>query len=632
MKYYITLLLCILLFVVSGYAQKHLILGLVEDIETKDPLPRASIMLKGTNITAIAREDGYYRIEIPEKDSIATLVFSYVGYEPQEIPINGKHVIDVTLSKKVKLLEVVVVAYHVIQKKSITSASVVIRGSSSLSGSTRGISVSSYTPQRPHYEPMNTNDFSAVEDNGFKSVQNNPLSTFSSDVDKASYSVVRKFLNDGFLPPKDAVRIEEMVNYFDYTYDSPKGNDPIAIYTEVATCPWNEKHQLMKIGLQARKIEKEKLPPSNIVFLIDVSGSMYGPTRLDLVKSSFKMLTNELRPQDRISIVVYAGAAGLVLPSTSGAEKETIIRALDQLEAGGSTAGGAGIQLAYKVAQENFIKGGNNRVIIATDGDFNVGASSDADMQRLIEEKRNTGVFLSVLGYGMGNYKDNKMEILADKGNGNYAYINDISEANRVLVKEFGGTLFTVAKDVKLQVEFNPAYVQGYRLIGYENRLLNDEDFKDDKKDAGDMGAGHTVTALYELIPAGEKSRWIKDVDLLKYQNNTTSRGSDSNEIANVKIRYKQPDGEESTPIEKSVDNNVLSFDKASEDFRFAASVATFGMLLRDSEFKQKAKYSKTIDMSKAAKGVDEDGDRAELIKLIQKARYLKDDREGDVD
>lgn len=629
MKRYIFLLVSIFLFTENGYAQTHLILGLVQDAETNEPLNRASIVLKGTSTGAMAREDGYYRLDIPQEDSLAVLVFSYVGYEPQEVEIQGKKVIDVKLRKQNETMEVTVVGYQVVMKKQITGAAISTVSYDMVSS---GYSSRPAPPRRPHYEPMNTNDFNAIEDNNFKSVQNNPLSTFSSDVDKASYSIVRKFINGGFLPPKDAVRIEEMINYFDYSYDSPKGKDPVAIYTEVAICPWNEKHQLMKIGLQAQKIDKENLPPSNIVFLMDVSGSMYGPTRLDLVKSSFKMLTKELRPQDRVAIVVYSGAAGLVLPSTSGAEKETIIRALDQLTAGGSTAGGEGINLAYKIAQENFVTGGNNRVILATDGDFNVGASSDADMKRLIEEKRKSGVFLSVLGYGMGNYKDNKMETIADAGNGNYAYINDIAEANRVLVKEFGGTLFTVAKDVKLQVEFNPAYVQGYRLIGYENRLLNDEDFKDDKKDAGDMGAGHTVTALYELIPAGARSKWIKDVDPLKYQNNSTSRGSDNSEIANVKIRYKQPDGEESTPIEKSVSNSVLAFNQASEDFRFAASIASFGMLLRDSEFKQNTKYARTIDMAKASKGADEEGDRAEMIKLMQKARYMKDDRQEEVD
>jgi Ca-activated chloride channel family protein len=380
------------------------------------------------------------------------------------------------------------------------------------------------------------------------------------------------------------------------------------------------------IGLQGKRIPTENLPPSNLVFLIDVSGSMENPLKLPLVKASMKLLTNQLREQDRISIVVYAGNAGLVLPATSGSNKIKIKESIDALEAGGSTAGGQGIQLAYKVAKENFIKNGNNRVVLCTDGDFNVGMSSNDEMERLIEKERQTGVFLTVLGYGMGNYKDSKMQILADKGNGNHAYIDGLGEAKKVLVNEFGGTLFTIAKDVKLQVEFNPAKVQGYRLIGYENRLLNKEDFNDDKKDAGEMGSGHTVTALYEISPVGVKDDLLKNLDPLKYQKNKTvlSKESSNNEVMTIKFRYKAPAGDESLLIEQPVWDKAIGFNQASENFRFASSVAEFGMLLSNSEFKGNSTFNHVFVTAKAAKGSDTEGYRKEFIALVKKASYLK--------
>ncbi len=356
-------------------------------------------------------------------------------------------------------------------------------------------------------EAFNTEEYDGIVENRFLKVTDNPLSTFSIDVDAASYSNVRRFLNDGALPPAGAVRIEEMINYFHYDYPQPRGEDPFSINTEIADCPWSQDNRLVLIGLQGKRIPTENLPPSNIVFLIDVSGSMNEPNKLPLVQQSMKMLTEQLREQDRVAIVVYAGNAGLVLPATSGANKQAISNAIDRLEAGGSTAGGAGIKLAYEIAKNNYLPKGNNRVILCTDGDFNVGASSDDEMERLIEQERKSGVFLTVLGYGMGNYKDSKMQKLADKGNGNHAYIDNLNEAKKVLVSEFGGTLFTIAKDVKLQIEFNPEKVQAYRLIGYENRLLNKEDFNNDQKDAGELGSGHTVTALYEVIPVGVKEQ-----------------------------------------------------------------------------------------------------------------------------
>ncbi|GJM33001.1 MAG: hypothetical protein DHS20C18_20020 [Saprospiraceae bacterium] len=471
----------------------------------------------------------------------------------------------------------------------------------------------------PMDQPLhNTEDYDVINENRFFEVTQNPLSTFSIDVDAAAYSNLRRFVNNGQLPPKDAVRIEEMVNYFDYQYPGPQSEHPFEVVTEISDCPWQPEHKLLHVGLQGKRIETENLPASNLVFLIDVSGSMSAPNKLPLLQASYKLLTDQLRPQDKVAIVVYAGAAGLVLPSTSGANKPKIKEAIDQLQAGGSTAGGAGIQLAYKIAKENFVKGGNNRVILATDGDFNVGASSDAEMVRMIEEKRESGVFLTVMGFGMGNYKDNKMQQLANKGNGNHAYIDNINEAKKVLVNEFGGTMFTIAKDVKLQIEFNPANVAGYRLIGYENRLLNKEDFNDDKKDAGELGAGHTVTAMYEIIPAGVESKFLASVDDLKYQDNKVKVATKkSAEFCTIKLRYKEPDGTKSQLIEKPVMDNKIALDETSDNFRWAAAVGEFGMLLRESEFLGNATYVHCKKLAESAKGMDKNGYRMEMIRML---------------
>ncbi len=449
-------------------------------------------------------------------------------------------------------------------------------------------------------------------------------------MDAASYSNVRRFLNTGQLPPAGAVRIEEMINYFKYEYPQPENKDPFSINTEISEAPWNKDHKLVLIGLQGKKIPVENLPASNLVFLIDVSGSMQGPERIGLVKASMKMLVEQLREQDKVAIVVYAGAAGMVLPSTPGSDKQKIREAIDNLEAGGSTAGGAGIKLAYKTAKEYFVKGGNNRVILCTDGDFNVGESSDDAMERLIEEERKSGVFLTVLGYGMGNYQDAKMQKLADKGNGNHAYIDGITEAKKVLVNEFGGTLFTIAKDVKLQIEFNPAKVQAYRLIGYENRMLAKEDFNDDKKDAGELGSGHTVTALYEVIPVGVKSSFLPSVDPLKYQpdNENAGRKSGTDEIMTVKFRYKAPDGELSKLIEHPLLDKSVFIAKTSDNFRFAAAVAQFGMLLRNSEFKSNASFESVLSLAKKSMTTDADGYRSEFVRLVESARLLSKGKE----
>lgn len=470
---------------------------------------------------------------------------------------------------------------------------------------------------------FNTEDYDNIVENKFLAATQNPLSTFSIDVDEAAYSNVRRYLENGSMPPAGAVRIEEMINYFDYNYTKPTNEDPFSVITEIADCPWSQQHKLVHIGLQGKEIPIDNLPASNMVFLVDVSGSMDEPNKLPLVKASMKMLVDQLREKDKVAIVVYAGNAGLVLPSTNGANKIKIKEAIDNLEAGGSTAGGEGIKLAYKTARENFIKDGNNRIILATDGDFNVGPSSDDELVRMVEQERKSGVFLSVLGYGMGNYKDNKMQQLADKGNGNHSYIDNLDEAKKVLVSEFGSTLFTIAKDVKIQIEFNPSKVQAYRLVGYENRMLASEDFNDDTKDAGELGSGHTVTALYEIIPVGVKDDFTKSVDPLKYQSNDRKVVSNTDEIMTIKLRYKKPDADVSKLIVHTVTDNQISLASTSDNFRFSAAVAEFGLLLRSSEYKQQASYQQVVNMAKGAKGADDNGYRAEFIRLVQSATTL---------
>ncbi len=470
------------------------------------------------------------------------------------------------------------------------------------------------------YNPnFNTESYEHIAENGFRLAVDNPLSTFSIDVDRASYSNIRRFIRSGQRPPIDAVRIEEMINYFSYDLPEPEGEHPFSITTEVTDAPWQPAHRLVRIGVQGQRVETADLPPSNLVFLIDVSGSMRSANKLALLKSSFRLLVNELRPQDRVAIAVYAGAAGLVLDSTPGDEKDVILDAIEALQAGGSTAGAAGIRLAYEVARENHIEGGNNRVILATDGDFNVGVSSDGELVRLIEEKREQGTFLTVLGFGTGNLKDSKMEKLADHGNGNFAYIDNLMEARKVLVTEMGGTLLTIAKDVKIQVEFNPARVQAYRLIGYENRLLANEDFNDDTKDAGELGAGHSVTALYEVIPVGLESPYaIPEVDPLRYgSQEATAAASESDELLFVKLRYKAPDGDESRLITRPVADESGA---ASVDLQFASAVAGFGMILRDSEYRGDWTLADVLEQAREAMGADREGYRSEFIRLVEMA------------
>lgn len=476
---------------------------------------------------------------------------------------------------------------------------------------------------------FNTETYDHVDENAFLKVTDAPLSTFSIDVDTASYSNVRRMLNENQPVSPNAVRLEEFINYFTYDYPQPTGDDPFAVTTEAARCPWNGEHVLVRVGLKGKEIHRKERPATNLVFLVDVSGSMQDANKLPLVRESLKLLVNELGDSDRVAMVVYAGNSGLVLPSTGGDRKQTILEAIDRLEAGGSTNGASGITLAYQVATENFIKGGVNRVVLATDGDFNVGVTNQGDLVKLIETKAKSNVFFSALGYGMGNLKDSTLEKLADKGNGNYAYIDTIAEARKVLVEQMSGTLVTIAKDVKIQIEFNPKRVAAYRLLGYENRILQSQDFNDDKKDAGEIGAGHTVTALYELIPAGTaaaaETKKLPTVDPLKYQQptekNELTDAAKTAELLTLKLRYKKPDGDVSKLIERPLADDVRSYAQASGDFKFASSVAAFGMLLRHSQYKGSATFDAVLELAQEGIGADKGGYRAEFIELVRKAR-----------
>ncbi len=608
-------------FTINAQVSEIIVDGYVKD-NLGSPLVGVNVIVKGSSNCAITNLQGYYKITIKPTDRF--LVYSLIGMEIETIEIGQRKRIDVVMKPdETKLEEIEVVGYG--RKELLPGISILKSPPKRRERETNSFMANSVVTVSCESD-FNTENYSAIGENGYKEVSREPLSTFSVDVDKASYSNIRRFINMGQMPPADAVRVEEMINYFDYNYKAPSGDHPFAVHPEMAICPWNSQHFLLKIGLKGHEIEKEDLPPSNLVFLIDVSGSMSPANKLPLLKSAFHMLVNELRPHDKVSIVVYAGASGCVLEPTPGNKKQTIIDALTKLEAGGSTAGGAGLKLAYKKAAESFIKGGNNRIILATDGDFNVGVSSNAEMEKLVSEKKDEGIFITVLGFGMGNYKDDRLEIIANKGNGNYAYIDNIQEAQKTLVKEFGGTLFTIAKDVKFQIEFNPSKVLAYRLIGFENRLLNAEDFNDDKKDAGEIGAGHTVTALYEIIPTGaeDAEKWMKKTDRLKYQAPTLKIATTHNEEwLNLKLRYKKPDGNSSILIEIPVMGKINPFENAADDFRFAASVAGFGMMLRNSEYKGSLTYSKVISMALKAKGNDNDGYKAEMIRLAKTAENL---------
>lgn len=590
------------------WAQPLIVKGTVTDGSDGSPLVGCAVTVKGTSRGAITNLQGRYSIEAKKGE---TLVFSYIGFEKAERVVRSEKVnVSLKVSSSEILEECVVVGYGTQRKMTVT-------------GAVSTVDLASLRQPAVYMDAVNTEEYQSIHENGFKQVGEFPLSTFSIDVDAASYSNMRRFINSGTLPVADAVRTEELVNYFSYDYAKPTGTDPVKITMEAGVCPWNTAHRLVRIGLKAKEIPTDNLPESNLVFLIDVSGSMWGPTRLDLVKSSLKLLVNNLRDKDKVAIVVYAGNASVKLESTPGSDKQKIRDAIDELTSGGSTAGGAGIQLAYKVAKQNFLPKGNNRIILCSDGDFNVGVSSVEGLEQLIERERKSGVFLSVLGYGMGNYKDNKGQTLAEKGNGNHAYIDNLQEANRVLVGEFGATLHTVAKDGKLQVEFNPAQVQAYRLVGYESRLLKDEDFNNDAKDAGELGAGHTVTAFYEVIPVGVKNDYVGKVDDLKYQKKQkeTVKPTGSNELLTVKLRYKAPDKDVSKKMELPfVDNKG---NNVSSDFHFASAVAMFGQLLRNSDFKGDASYDKVIELAKQGLNNDDKGYRREFVRLVETAKGI---------
>lgn len=623
MKRYIYL---IMLFVsLTGFrdSSRRTITGTVFSNDDKKPLPGVSVAIKGNKLPTSTDVNGRYTINIANENSL--LVFSVLGYQNLEIKVGKSNKIDVSLKPlTANLKEVMVVGYGTQRKESLTAS--VHQFSANHTMQTTLSSKVAGMPIRGKLRsfPNDTESYQSIAENKFTDPKTTPLSTFAVDVDAASYSNVRRFINNGVLPEKDAVRIEEMINYFHYDLAGPVNGAPVAINTELSTAPWNPQHRLLRIGLKAKTVKTDKLPAANFVFLIDVSGSMTDYNKLPLVKSAMKLLVDQLRPVDQVSIVTYAGNAGLRLPGTPGDQKIKIKDAINTLEAGGSTAGGAGIKLAYQIARTNFIKGGNNRIVLATDGDFNVGASSDGDMEQIIENERKSGISLSALGFGMGNLKDSKLETIADKGHGNYAYIDNISEAIKAIVTEFGATMFTVAKDVKLQVEFNPVSVQGYRLIGYENRLLEKEDFNNDQKIGGDMGVGHTVTALYEIIPAGLTDSFTNLVDPLKYQKTINNQLlNPSNEMVTIKFRYKNPDAQKSKMEQVSIKDVPLPISKTSDDFRFASAVAEFGMLLRNSDYKQQSAYSRLIARAQLAKGKDEEGYRAEFINLAKSAKLL---------
>ncbi|WP_179345167.1 vWA domain-containing protein [Winogradskyella ursingii] len=678
MKNLLQLIFVMLISIQIG-AQEKTVTGMVTSASDGLPLPGVNIQIEDTSNGVQTDFNGNYVIKVKEGKK---LVFSYIGFDTKVIKVESSNIYNVALKESEALEEVIIVGYGASsdfrspskaqlkwqkQKNYHNSISkqlqrqvsdVMIKGTRETQANQVLYIVDGIPVQKGHntliknikpeeiehvnvhkgvkavqlfgisakhgcivittksgnYRIQNDENYANINENNFERTTLSPLSTFSIDVDKAGYSNIRRMINNGENIPFDAVKIEEMVNYFNYNYPQPTDEHPFSINTEVVQTPWHNDTQLVRIGLQGKTYENDELPASNLTFLIDVSGSMGSQNKLPLLKSAFRLLVNQLRAKDKVSIVVYAGAAGVVLKPTSGNNKEKILAALDNLNSGGSTAGGAGIELAYKLAEENFKIKGNNRVILATDGDFNVGSSSDNAMKKLIEEKRKTGVFLSVLGFGYGNYKDSKLETLADKGNGNHAYIDNMQEAQKVFGKEFGGTLFTIAKDVKIQVEFNPEKVRAYRLIGYENRLLADEDFVDDTKDAGELGSGHTVTALYEIIPVGITSDYIKEVPELKYTQYPDKKNFED-EFFTVKLRYKLPDGSKSIEMVKVQNTETV---KVSEDMNFASAVALFGMQLRNSKYFNQAEVSKVIELAENGRGEDNDGYRAEFVRLVK--------------
>jgi Ca-activated chloride channel family protein len=646
------LLFSFLLFIIATaftYSTR-VITGTITDDAGKPVI--AQIQVKNSQRGVLSGADGSFKLEITDDKTV--LIVSAVGFETKEIRVGKDEKLTIRLKTSTQSLQEVVIKARGNEIKKddqvyVGAAKTYIARNQAvtLQGSVSAVTIGGYNSLQAQRAPMaydldgryfnrpkygDREGYDHISENPFLTVSDNPLSTFSIDVDAASYSNVRRILKSGQLPQEGAVRIEEMINYFGYQYTQPAGKDPFAVHTEVAVCPWNINHQLVLIGLQGRKIDASILRRGNFTFLVDVSGSMMSPDKLPLVQSSLRLLVDQLREEDKVAIVVYAGNAGLVLPPTSGDRKAEIKQAIDRLEAGGSTAGGAGIQLAYKVARENFDKEGNNRVILCTDGDFNVGQSSDDALEKMIENERKSGVYLTVLGYGTGNYQDAKMQKLADKGNGNHAYIDGISEAKKVLVNEFAGTMFTIANDVKLQVEFNPAKIKGYRLIGYENRMLAKEDFNNDKKDAGELGSGHTVTALYEVVPQGVDVPGEPAIDPLRYQIPlkaiTAEQTKYSDELMTVKLRYKQPGSEQSLLVSHPVKGVPVSIDRSSTNFRFATAVASFGMMLRNSEHKGDVSYRSIRLLAQDALGDDREGYRKEFLELVDIAGRISKGKE----
>ena len=631
-----------------------IITGRIIDSATTQPLASTSVLVRETTLGIQSDAQGYYRLIVPVDSARGrdiVLLVRRIGYlaatRQLHVTAGPRTENFALLPAMTQLSEVVVTGTAARSERVSIGASVTSVGVPAATGSRKQMSPptqpspmvtirgrSSIAPsaakpangrqannENRDADPFNTEGYDVIAENPFLTTASAPRSTFSIDVDHASYSNVRRFLRQGQRPPRDAVRLEELINYFPYDLPAPRGQDPVSITTEVSSAPWDPAHRLVRIGLRGRPIDVDALPPNNLVFLIDVSGSMQSEDKLPLLKSAFRLLVNELRPQDRVALVVYAGNAGVVLPPTPGSQKDSILDAIERLEAGGSTAGGAGIRLAYDVAKEHFMPNGNNRVILATDGDFNVGVSSDAELVQLIEERREQGTFLTVLGFGTGNVKDSKMEKLADKGNGNYAYVDNIMEARKVLVTEMGATLLTIAKDVKLQIEFNPSRVGAYRLLGYENRLLRDEDFKDDTKDAGELGSGHTVTALYELIPPGSPDlAKVPRPDSLRYTRTPLrTNAATSSELLFVKLRYKQPNGRESTEMTHAVADEGNA--TPSLDLAFASAVAEFGMVLRDSPHRGKSSLDEVIARAERSRGPDQFGYRAEFVSMARMAR-----------
>jgi len=635
MKKLITLLAVLSFFSLTAQINTGTIKGIITDSNNNDPVPFANITLLSDSqkvIDATSDFDGKYTLK-PIPPGTYDLQLSYVGYQTKKISgiiVKAGKIIEqnMSLSAGVELKSVEIISYRkpLFERDQTTRGSRInVRGSRRGSNVTfiDGVKIIGSTYEEPYPYPNQGELYQEINDNDFKMANHTPLSTFSIDVDKASYANTRRYINDGHLPPVSAVRIEEMINYFNYDYPQPSDEHPFSITTEFSNCPWNDQRKLALIGIQGKTMDMAEAPKSNLVFLIDVSGSMGSYDKLGLLKEGFHLLIDQLREEDRVAIVVYAGAAGLVLPSTSGKNKDKIRNVLNSLGAGGSTAGGQGIKLAYHIAQKHFKKEGNNRVILATDGDFNVGVSDQKELVKLIEEEREKGVFLSVLGFGSGNLQDYKMEQIADKGNGNYNYIDNILEAKKVLVNEMSGTLFTIAKDVKVQAEFNPAKVKAYRLIGYVNRHLEDEDFNDDKKDAGELGAGHSVTVLYEIIPADSEEK-IKDIDPLKYQKQSPNDEQFGEEILTVKFRYKEPDGKQSILLSKAMSDEKVELENASANLQFSAAVASFGMLLRGSESVDDLEFKDVAKMAKRSKGEDDEGYRSEFIRLVETAELLK--------